>query len=87
MLALLFLTALAPAQDAREDLRDDLSDSLSDRTPDDDERGGDEGRFGADLSAGVAPGVLLGEWPEPGVHGAFVFRYDTFIQPRDVSGW
>ena len=45
-----------------------------------------ESVFGSAISAGVAPGVLLGEWPEPGVHGAFVLRYDAFIEPRDAPG-
>ena len=52
----------------------------------DDDSGASEGVFGSDISAGVAPGALLGEWPAPGLHGAFVLRYDAFIEPRDAPG-
>lgn len=43
----------------------------------------DEGSFGADVSAGLAAGTLLGEWPTPGLGGAFTVRYDAFIQTRE----
>ncbi len=42
--------------------------------------------FGADLSAGIVGGALLGEWPIPGPHGAVTVRYDTFIQDRETVG-
>ncbi len=42
--------------------------------------------FGADLSVGIVGGVLLGEWPVPGPHGAVTVRYDAFIQNRDSMG-
>jgi hypothetical protein len=42
--------------------------------------------FGADVSVGLAGGVLLGEWPVPGPHGALTVRYDAFIQDRETLG-
>jgi len=43
-------------------------------------------KFGADVSAGVVGGVMLGEWPIPGPHGAVTVRYDAFIQDRESLG-
>ena len=42
--------------------------------------------FGNDVSLGYFGGALLGAWPDAGVHGAVVARYDAFVQARDVSG-
>ncbi|MCB9759260.1 MAG: hypothetical protein H6739_05430 [Alphaproteobacteria bacterium] len=42
--------------------------------------------FGADLSAGIAAGALLGDWPVPGVHGAWTVRYDAFLDDRSSGG-
>ena len=48
----------------------------------------DEGpdAYGADLSAGLSAGALLGEWPVPGPAGGFTVRYDAFIQSREDPG-
>jgi len=42
--------------------------------------------FGADFAAGYFIGSLRGDWPEPGVGGAWVARYDAFIQPATTRG-
>ncbi len=42
--------------------------------------------FGSDLSASVAVGSLLGSWPDGGVHGFAMLRYDAFLVDRDTPG-
>lgn len=42
--------------------------------------------FGADLALGYLAGTLAGPWPESGVHGALMFRYDAFAVSRAASG-
>jgi hypothetical protein len=42
--------------------------------------------FGADASVGYAIGSLLGNWPQSGVHGAVLGRYEAFIAPRTAPG-
>jgi len=42
--------------------------------------------FGADASLGYAFGSLLGNWPQSGVHGAVLGRYEAFIEPRTAPG-
>jgi hypothetical protein len=42
--------------------------------------------FGADFSVGYAIGTLIGNWPQPGVHGTVLARYEAFITPRTIPG-
>lgn len=42
--------------------------------------------FGSDVSLGYFAGSLLGAWPDPGLHGAVMGRYDAFVQSKDTSG-
>ena len=42
--------------------------------------------FGADVSLGLGPASLLGVWPEPGVHGLVLGRYEAFARDRHASG-
>ena len=42
--------------------------------------------FGADFSVGYAIGSLVGNWPQTGVHGAVLGRYEAFISPRSAPG-
>ena len=44
------------------------------------------GVFGTDLSAGIATGALLGEWPVAGIHTAWQVRFDAFPEARDAPG-
>ncbi len=43
-------------------------------------------KFGGDFSAGYLAGALLGPWPEPGIHGTAIVRYDAFTVPRSAGG-
>lgn len=45
-----------------------------------------EASFGTDVSVGAGAGALLGEWPDPGVHGAVNGRVDLFMVDRDTPG-
>jgi len=42
--------------------------------------------FGADVSIGIMPGALLGDWPVAGVHGQIMGRYDAFVVDRNTPG-
>lgn len=42
--------------------------------------------FGTDVSVGYAAGALLGSWPDPGVSGSVVARYDAFLVDRSTEG-
>ncbi len=42
--------------------------------------------FGTDVSVGVGAGALLGDWPDPGVHGTLGARLDVFTVNRDTPG-
>ena len=42
--------------------------------------------FGADFSVGYAAGTLMGNWPESGIHGSVLARYEAFIIPRTTPG-
>jgi hypothetical protein len=42
--------------------------------------------FGSDASIAYGAGALLGEWPEAGMHGFVLARYDAFAAGRDDPG-
>ena len=43
-------------------------------------------RFGSDLGLAYGLGSLLGSWPDPGVHGFALARYEVFLVDRETPG-
>lgn len=43
-------------------------------------------RFGTDAAVGYALGSLFGSWPDAGVHGVVLGRFEAFLVDRDTEG-
>lgn len=42
--------------------------------------------FGSDVAIGYTAGALLGSWPDSGLSGMVLARYDVFLVDRDTDG-
>ena len=42
--------------------------------------------YGAEASVSYMVGTLIGPWPEPGLHGTLLARYDAFIAGSESAG-
>ncbi len=83
----LVLTTGGGAAHADEPPPDELPPAPEKPVPADPYAPDDAPSFGSDVSALIVAGALLGSWPDGGVHGFGLLRYDAFLASRDEPGY